>query len=297
MIFMKILILLLVFFVVLVSMCSELPFELPLPNIEIPSETQGAATIDSGSPDIYVNVETLSSEVKSGRSMQLFFELRNKQQYDLTNINFDVYDHPCFDVSDNGFSYDCKDGILRSNESCVWSSRWTADSEGSSGDRTCQIKFKVSYEATNSIFQDIVVLPQVEYNQREIDGTLNNIPIQFTPAKGPLQIYLTFSEPQPFIASQPSYSMFINYNNAGDGFFDSTDVNLVPSNNIILTCPDDYTSNHLTRTLTFVKGRSVPTDCSFSTAAADTISIRSFEIKTGYKYTLYGSFPITVRGL
>lgn len=302
---MKRLITLLILFVVAVSLCSELPFSLP----EIPTGTsQGAATIDSGSPDIYVNVETLASEIKSGRSMQLFFELGNKQLYDLTNVYFEVYDHPCFNIASNNFSYNCKDGTLRSNETCSWSWRWDSDTEGSNADRTCQIKFLVSYSATNSIFQDIAVLSETEYNQRETAGTLNSIPIQFNSAKGPLQVYLTFSEPQPFIADQSGYSMFINYNNAGDGLFaDETndiDIRLNVSDNIKdLSCGDQYTGSfpnfqlNKDKPLKFIKGRSVPTICSFSTSSdVSTMSIRSLNIEIGYKYTLYGSFPIIVRG-
>jgi hypothetical protein len=303
MIFMKKLISLLIFSVVLVSLCSELPIQLPqLPSI--PGQTSGAATIDSGSPDIYVNVETPTSEIKSGRDIQLFFEIRNKQLYDLRNVNFSVYDNPCFDVAGNNLTKDnCgSSGTLKSNQSCMWSWRWTSDL--SNIDRTCSIKFKVSYEASNSIFQDISVLSQAEYDQREASGTLGSIPIQFTSAKGPLQVYLTFSEPQPFISGQSGYNMYINYNNVGDGLFadETKDINLdltAPDNMQGLNCRN-YTNIQgnifqLSVPLKFIKGRSVPTICDFNTSDVSTISIRSLDMEINYKYTLYGSFPITVR--
>jgi hypothetical protein len=299
---MKKLISLLILFVVLISLCSELPIQLP----SLPIQTNGAATIDSSSPDIFVSVETPSSEIRSGRSLQLFFEIRNKQLYDLRKVNFSVYDYPCFDVTGNSFTKDnCgSGGTLKSNQSCMWSWRWTADS--SDIDRTCSIKFKVSYEASNSIFQDIAVLSQAEYNQREASGTLGSIPIQFTSAKGPLSVYLTFSEPQPFIAGQGGYNMYINYNNVGDGLFvdETNDINLdltAPNNMQGLSC-DGYDpisgTNvlHLAKSLKFIKGRSVPTICDFNTPQISTLSIRSLNMEINYKYTLYGSFPITVRG-
>jgi hypothetical protein len=296
---MKKLISLLIFSVVLISLCSELPIQLSLPNL--PGQTQGVATIDSGSPDIFVNVETSTSEIRSERSLQLFFELRNKQLYNLRNVHFEFYDYPCFDVAGNNLTKDnCgSGGTLRSNQSCMWSWRWNSSS--SDIDRTCSIKFKVSYEATNSIFQDIAVLPQAEYNQREATGTLGSIPIQFTSAKGPLSVYLTFSEPQPFIAGQGGYDMYINYNNIGDGFFGDLNgkITLNSSDNINLNC-DDYgkvgSTLTLNKKLDFINGRSVPTICNFSTSQESTISIRSLNMEINYKYTLYGSFPITVRG-
>ena len=312
MIFMEKLLPLLIILIVLISLCSELPIQLPqLPSL--PTQTNGAATIDSGSPDIFVNVETPTSEIRSGRSLQLFFEIRNKQLYNLRNVDFEVYDYPCFNDDRNIGKFhvcptcpiNCTGGTLKSNQSCMWSWRWTADP--SDIDRTCSIKFKVSYEATNSIFQDIAVLSQAEYNQREASGTLGSIPIQFTSAKGPLSVYLTFSEPQPFIANQEGYNMYINYNNVGDGLFvdeaSDIEVHLTPPDNMIgLDCRNyspvpDTNIIRLSKPLKFIKGRSVPTICDFSTPQISTLSIRSLNIEIiNYKYTLYDSFPITARG-
>ena len=300
---MKKLLPLLLFSVVLVSLCSDFPIQLPnLPLSNLPSQTQGVATIDSGSPDLFVNVQTLSSEIKSGRSLQVFFEMRNKQNYDLDSVDLEVYDHPCFEEGNNFIKNDCgHSGTLKANQSCAWSWRWNS-TEGSSDDRTCSIKFRVNYEAGNSIFQDIAVLSQSEYDQREADGTLQNVPIQSTYAKGPLQVSLTFSEPQPFISNQEGYNMFINYNNVGDGLFadEEKDIDLsltVPDNMENLNC-DHYSGSDKLRldssSLKFIKGRSVPTICTFSTPEIPTMSIRSMKIEIGYKYTLYDSFPITV---
>lgn len=300
---MRKLITLLILFVATVSLCSELPIQLPFSLPNVPSgTTQGAATIDS--QDIYVNVETLSSDIRSERSVQFFFEIRNKQLYDLENVYFEVYDHPCFSESgDNSGKFtknNCTgDGILKSNQSCSWSWRWTADS--TDADKTCQIRFMVKYNAKNSVYQDIVVLPETEYNQREVDGTLNSIPIQFTSAKGPLNVYLTFSESQPFIAGQSGYNMYINYNNLGDGFFDSLNDKIIlnSTDNIDLECGDYSGTGTLTlnKDLTFIKGRAVRSICSFNTSPVSTINIRSLNIEIDYNYTLYTSFPITVRGL
>jgi hypothetical protein len=280
--------------IVLISLCSYLP-DLQLPFLT--GNTQ-VASIDSGCPDLFLNVETTSTDIKGGRSVQVIFELRNKQDYPLNNVKLDVYDRPCFDVAGNSFiKDDCgSGGTLRANQSCIWSWRWNSDT--SDVDKDCSIKFLVTYEAKNTVYQDIAILPKAEYLQRQLDGTLSNIPINSNSALGPLNVYLTFSEPQPFIAGEQNYGMYINYNNIGNGFFgDLTDrIKLTPPENInSLDCGDDYPSLTLKRNLDFINGRAVPTNCKFNANSASTIDIKSLSLDIDYTYTLYNSISITVR--
>ena len=294
--------------IVLVSLCSLC---IQLPDLTIPGlESSGIVTTDMGSPDIFLNVETSSSQINSGRGVQVFVELRNKQAYDLNNVRFEVYDHVCFpdDINDidKFVKDDCGDeGTLKGNRSCVWSWRWTSDP--SEIDRQCSIKFLTSYEAENSVFQDIVVLSLNEYQQKEMEGTLQSIPISSSNAKGPLNVYLSFPEPQPFIANLPEYAMDINYNNGGNGFFDNINIDLTVPDNIELTKKEDeenycgefyeFTDSNtyqLDKELKFIKGRAVPSKCSFSTSPTATIDIKSLSMDIDYTYTIYNSIPITV---
>ncbi len=285
--------------IVLISLCSYLP------NFQFPSLTGNTqvASIDSGSPDIFLNVETTSTDIKGGRDVQVIFELRNKQAYSLTGVVVNVYDHPCF-TSGDFTKTDCgKGGTLRANQSCVWSWRWGSDT--SESDRDCSIKFLINYSAENSAYQDIVVLPKSEYLQRQVDGTLSNIPVNSNSPSGPLNIYLTFSEPQPFIANESGYDMYINYNNIGNGFFENLKDKITlryPDNIRNFNCIDYSWSSGTTVTLNtdldFINGRSVPTNCYFDTIIdTPTINIRSMLINISYTYTLYNSISITVRGV
>jgi hypothetical protein len=291
--------------IALISLCSYLP------GIELPSflgQNVQVAGIDSGSPDLYLNVQTTSSDIKGGRDVQVIFELRNKQPYDLNNVELKVYDYPCFGSTSSDEFHMCSTcptncssgGTLRANQTCIWSWRWTSDT--SEVDRDCSIKFLTTYTAENSAYQDIVILPETEYLQRQVDGTLSNIPIHSNSPAGPLQIGLTFSEQQPFIAGGKGYDMYINYNNVGNGFLGdmNNNIRLTSTDNIDLTCKD-YSGGGVSSTLTlnknldFINGRSVPTICNFSTLSTPTISIRSLSIGFDYTYNLYNSFSITVR--
>jgi len=287
--------------IVLISLCSYFP------NLQLPSLTGNTqvASIDSGCPDLFLSAETTSTDIKGGRSIEVFFEMRNKQNYNLSNVKIDIYDYPCFTLQNLTKNDCCNGGTLRSNQSCFCS--WRMDADTSGVDRQCSIRFSTSYSAKNSIYQDIAVLPEAEYLQRQEAKTLSDIPIHSTSASGPLNIYLTFSEPQPFIANEPGYDMYINYNNIGNGFFGDMNGNSPPKitlnpsgtlDNIRnLDCGTDYDESlTLKRKLDFINGRAVPTNCNFATIPATTIDIRSLSIDVDYTYTLYNSISITVRG-
>ncbi|NIO44606.1 MAG: hypothetical protein GTN36_03575 [Candidatus Aenigmarchaeota archaeon] len=278
--------------IILISLCSILP---PLPEIPLPLEPQ-VFTTDVGSPDIFIKVETLSSVIRGGREAQIYFELRNKQLYDLKNVVLDVYDHPCFPSGDFK-KEDCgSSGTLKSNQSCFWFPRWRSDE--TSIDRNCLIRLSISYEATNSVFQDIAVLPKHEYIQREIEGTLQDVPIRSSSAKGPLNVYLTFSEQQPLLGDEEC-TIHINYNNMGDGLVKKSGkpfIELTVPNNMLNFNCDGYSGNELTDPPTFIKGRAVPTECGFKTEDVDVMDIKSLGIDINYKYVIYNSIPITVKG-
>lgn len=285
--------------IVLISLCSYLP-DLQLPFLTGNTQVAG---IDSGSPDLFLNVETTSTDIKGGRGVQVIFELRNKQSYVLDNVELKVYDYPCFSATSSDELHmcptcptNCSGGTLRANQSCIWSWRWVSDT--SDVDRDCSIKFFITYEAKNSIYQDIAILPETEYIQRQVANTLSNIPVHSSSASGPLNVYVTFSEAQPFIAGEEGYGMYINYNNVGNGFFGdlSGKINLTAPINIEnLNCGTDYPSLTLNRNLDFINGRAVPTNCKFNTNSASTIDIKSLSIDIDYTYTLYNSISITVR--
>ena len=157
---------LLILAIVLVSLCTGLP-EIPFIN---PGNTSvqkaGVLVIDQESPDIFVSVNAIPTEVKAGRDINVFFDLRNKNLYDLKNVNLTVYD-PCIFTGDMGKYID----YIRANRTVSFSLKWTADQTDL--DKDCNVKFRVSYDAESSLFQDIAVLSKSEYEQREVAGTFD----------------------------------------------------------------------------------------------------------------------------
>jgi len=233
---MKNILLLSIFLIILTSLCAYLP-QVELPEWPSSQQVQQAGillTLDEKSPDIFLNVETSSSEIRAGRSIQISFELRNKQSYDLRNVELEVYDHPCFKDEDNvGLFFKYFD-IIKANQSKMWSWKWKSDSNIDL-QRSCPIRFKLSYDADYYLYQDVAVLPENEYFQRESEGTLKDILIRSSSSNSPLDIRITFSEGQPLLENQ-KYYMYINYYNKGKGYFDKETYSRNPD--IIMNLPN-----------------------------------------------------------
>jgi hypothetical protein len=223
---------LLLLVIVLVSLCAGLP-EIPFINPGNATKIQqaGMITIDTESPDIFISAEIVPSEIKSGRDATIFFELRNKNTFDLKNISLEVYDS-CV------FSGEFKKEIdeLKSNRSARWSWKWS--SEKVDLDRGCNIKFRTTYDADYSIFQDVAVLTSSEYQAREVAGILPAIPIQSSSTVSPFKISLSFSESQPFVENE-NYRMYMDYFNQGAGVIDFKALTIAfPDNLKNFTCND-----------------------------------------------------------
>jgi hypothetical protein len=285
---MKILMLSTLLLIVSTSMCAYLS-GIELPELLSPDQVQQASinTVVAENPDVFLRIETTKSEIKAGRDMQIMFEITNKQAYDLKNVVLEAYDHPCFGEGEF-IKNDCgTDGTIKANRSCVWTWKWTSKSLDI--DTNCPIKFRTSYDAEYSFYQDIAVLSEDEYFQREAEGTLKDIPVQSSYTSSPLDISIRFSEEQPFLENQKNYYMYIDYYNNGNGLFGDTSITINAPNNI-----KNLNCYGFSGSLTFIKGKANPTTCSFDTGGTTTIDIRSLSITAKYKYVLYNSISLRV---
>jgi len=295
---MKKILFLTVFLILLTSLCTDFPvIEIPgLPSDNI-QQTGITNVVSSENSDLSLSVDTSSSNVKSGRTIQMLFEIKNKQTYELKNVAIEIYDNPCFKNEENKYKFSKDLGTIKADQSKMWSSKLTADKVDFQ--KKCPIKFKTSYEANYSFYQDIAVLPSTEYYQKEADGTLRSIPLASSSTSSPFKIEITFGEPQPFLAGQTEpYYMYINYYNNGQGMFEDLSTKISPSGNINLNCAPVYDSsfnlNKTSHPITFIRNRATPTTCSFTTKTVPTMDIKSLSLTASYKYVLDNSISITV---
>lgn len=300
---------LLVLAILLTSLCVGLPIDLPempgLPfDVDSTIERPGVFVIDQGSPDLYMSVETIPQEVKSERELTLILELRNKNEFELTNIDVEVYD-PCI-FSNDITTYSPDGDSLHPNQTALES--WDGWIAGETTlEKNCEIKINTGYNGVYSLYQDIAVLSDSEYRIRELEGTIYNVPIKSYSSSNPFYITLTFPEKQPFRSDTSSYTMHLDYYKTGIGFLDinSGDITINIPDNIIsssIDCGDDYTngaaSNQivLDKDLKFINNKALRTTCNFRTAVASgPLDIKSLSIIANYRYTIDSSVSVKVR--
>jgi len=292
--------------IVFISLCAGLPQSLGLPALEMPlGEEPGVSIIDQGSPDVYFRAQVIPLEVKSERSINLFFELRNKNSFDLENVNVRAYDVCIFDPNGQEVFIpnlnEADEGVLKPNETKTWRWKWEADK--TELDKDCEIKFLVEYDGEYYLSQDVIVLSESEYEIREIEERLQAIPAQSFSSNTPLRISLSFSEEQPFL-EDIDYLMYIDYYNMGNGFITlnkNYPVKIqIPENIESLVC-EDYTKAEIlkldkTEDLKFIRNKAPRTICDLKTKDIDEeISIRPLTLTAKYKYVLDNSILVRVK--
>jgi hypothetical protein len=271
-------------------MCTGLP-EIPFFNTGGTTvQKSGVIILDSESPDVFIRAEAIPTEVKEGRNVNVYFELRNKNSYDLKNIKLTVYD-PCIFTGD----VEKLMNEIKANRTYTFSLKWTAGR--TELEKECNVKFRITYDAEYSLSQDIVVLSQAEYEQREISGTLNTIPIQYSYPESPLKINLAFSDTQPFMVNE-KYYLHLDYLNAGSGLIEvnSGDIIIKPPINVKDFYCNDYDSSlALKEKLNFIGNRASTSACSFTATTTQTMDMKTLTISARYKYILDSSILLKVK--
>ena len=278
---------LLILAIVLVSMCTSLP---DLSFLSSNSNIQQAENLlISEGPDLYITADTIPTEVKAGRNVNVYFELRNKNNFNLNNVKLTVYD-PCV------FTGDVEKLItqIKANSTYKFSVKWTAGSV--EFDTNCKVKFRVTYDAQYSLYQDIAVLTQEEYSIRESKGTLSSVPISSSYPASPLKISLSFSDSQPFVSDE-NYNLLIGYTNTGDGIIEigKGDITIkAPSNVKDFSCRGYDSSLALNTSLNFIRGSAPTSSCSFTATTTQALNTKPLSITAKYKYNIDSSISIKV---
>jgi hypothetical protein len=285
--------LLIVIAIIFVSLCTEIPYISELFPIE---QALGSLEVKIDS-EIYIRVESIPKEVRKGRNVKITVELRNNANYNLENVRLQAYDQ-CIFTGDNEITID----ELRPNVTNLTSWEWTAGVVTLPTD--CSIKFRVEYDGDFSLFQDVIVLTDSEYEMRQQAGTLHNIPIQTSSSSRPLKISVSFTEEQPLLDGT-DVSMRINYAYTGNAFMDveNGDVKITFPENLQppeeqSECKDyDISGNPLLlkEPLKFINKRASPSICTFTAKASQPMDIKTLSLTATYKYILDNSLLIKVK--
>jgi len=281
--------LLIVIAIIFVSLCTEIPYISDFFPIE---QALGSLEVKTDS-EIYIRVEAIPKEVRSGRDVKITIELRNKANYNLKNVRLLAYDTCVFDPKGE---YEKTISELRPNVTDLTRWEWTTKEVTLPTD--CPIKFRVEYDGQFSLFQDVVVLTEAEYEVRQQAGTLHNIPIQTSSSPRPLKISVSFTEDQPFL-EDTGVDMRIDYAYTGNAFMDVDDIIINVSKNLQSSKCEDYdisgNSLLLKEPLKFINKRASPSICTFAARASTSMDIRTLSLTATYKYILDNSILIKVK--
>ncbi len=247
----------------------------------------------TNNPDIYLKIESVSQEIKSGRFAQLEFIIENKGDGPLEGVNITAYDQ-CIFTGDSRKEI----GELRANRSSMWNWKWEAGS--TDFDRDCTIKFRTEYETDTYASRTYNVLDETEYYAREEEGTLGEISGTSSSSTSSLRMDISFSDPEPFMENEEIY-VYINYNDDGWGIIKDIQpgsiVINVSSNLIDGECVG-YAADHdgfiLKDELRFVDGKAPSTACKFKTFAEQPIEVGEIRITAKYKYQFDNSLLLKV---
>ena len=266
------------------------------------SNVQQASVImeDTTETDIFVKAEAAPSQVESGRSLDIVFDIQNKRPDSITNVTLFVFDQCLFSGEDTKTFSE-----IRANASKRWSWKWNTSSV--SFTRDCVIGFKVDYNANFSRTQTIPVLTESEYNLREAAGTLGSISSATSSSSNPIDILLSFSQVLPLIENDEP-SIFIDYVNKEKGFidkFNAGDIEITTTRNMENIDCNDYGLNDiegvgdklvLNRDLKFLGGRASRSTCTFVSTISTSSPIDSqvLTLRANYKYSLDYSLTVKV---
>jgi|GEM_PF-6614926 len=202
---------------VAVSGCVEVP------NIfEQKVTTPGSKAENS---DISVRVQLTPQEVLSERSAVLEFEVQNlRNDINLTDVTINFYD--LCDMENETptmFHYDfIRPNMTKYNKIDLRVPKVVFDHE-------CKIKYRVEYNASTYLMQDIAVLTEGEYAAREIAGTLGEIQTSTKTVNSPISISFTLSESQPIRETKEGEKVhaYFKFIDAGNGIIDKLETGSV----------------------------------------------------------------------
>lgn len=270
--------------VVLVSGCvANFPFaqQASLANPTVTSETQ----------DLVLKAEAVPLEVRSGKKLDLYFELDALK--DLKDVSFNITDACLFSGNYAGVfeKQDIKENRTRDFKSVLTAGNVNFDTD-------CQIRFRSNYSASLIAAQDIIVLDDAEFLDEQRTGKIGERVARFSSTDNPLQITISFSSQQPFENDTEEFMYMQYYAGSGLEKLSKSSVQFTAPNNVKIVC-DDYTAEGnkfvLNRDLVFIDGRAKKSTCKLTTGAQQPVDSKTIQLTANYKYAIDNSINVKIK--
>lgn len=217
---------------------------------------------------------------------------------DIKNVNFEVYD-PCIFTAKTPDTK--KWDSINANRTEQFTITYVAGD--TNFERTCDVKFKLTYDSNSTASQTIAVLSDTEYGQREVAGTLGDISFPASQTSSPLEVSITTNPQQPLL-DNTNAQVYFSYKTSGVGFINDLSPQSVrvryPVNLFDPVC-DDFNKVsdgilELNREIPFVSNQGAKrSTCTFKTNAQKPIDSEPVILTATYSYEIDNSVPILVR--
>ncbi|MFB6076073.1 MAG: hypothetical protein ABEK17_02920, partial [Candidatus Aenigmatarchaeota archaeon] len=272
----------LIVIVVLIAGCTNFSGILAQLGVGAPKYTK--------TESISIHSEAIPSEVYSGESTRLYFNLENSGNTTLDNVNLEILD-PCV-FSPGGQNEFI--GRLEPTEFEDWNWRVTANEVKM--EKNCQILCRTTYESKAAALYDIAVISEEEYLRLKKEGTMEqDISINYYKTKSPLDIKMQISRKQPLMSGNEFY---LDLQIVNDGIGETPRLTL-PAGSLTIDYPNfltfmgcnDFNSYggglSLSKNLKFFDGETKKMSCKFRVNRNVGIKeISQFEVNLRYKYKI-----------
>ncbi|MEM5772086.1 MAG: hypothetical protein QXO19_00950 [Candidatus Aenigmatarchaeota archaeon] len=248
------------------------------------------------SDDVKLEVQITPRNILSQRTATLEYTIQNlRDDINLTDIKINFYDLCGLSIKEGSAVTNIDS--LKPNQTKYYKIKLEAPKIDFN--TQCEIKYRLTYNSSTYLTQDIVVLSDSEYAARETAGTLNDISISSKSPKSPILINFKISEAQPLRETKEGENVYIyfSFSNIGNGYIDKIDVGSVTisiPNNLKGYCRN-FDNNKNIINLNFYNKETRQITCSFSTKSTQPIDIKQFKISVdNFKYTLDNTININL---
>ncbi|GEM_PF-6831632 len=272
--------------------------------IEMDDEGDFAGFMGIGEPEeiaveeISISAEPTLYNVDSGQENTVFFDIENRGNITVEDVDLHVFDMPHF--VDDGKEKEV--GELEPGMAESW--EWDFVAEEVDSDRTSNIRYRLGYVSEAYAEHSVTVLSYDEYLTRQDEGDLE-ADLRYAEKETSVDIELGFSQSQPFVEDE-DFLLSFRFENVGDG---SVQGQVFEEGSVTLSYPTEFLDLMndcqgvmdindgeavLDEELYFYEGQTSEVSCRFEVETEQDLTEDVFEISAEYKYIVDDYFVLTV---
>jgi len=248
--------------------------------------------------EISISAEPTLYNVDSGQENTVFFDIENRGNITVEDVDLHVFDMPHF--VDDGKEKEV--GELEPGMAESW--EWDFVAEEVDSDRTSNIRYRLGYVSEAYAEHSVTVLSYDEYLTRQDEGDLE-ADLRYAEKETSVDIELGFSQSQPFVEDE-DFLLSFRFENVGDG---SVQGQVFEEGSVTLSYPTEFLDLMndcqgvmdindgeavLDEELYFYEGQTSEVSCRFEVETEQDLTEDVFEISAEYKYIVDDYFVLTV---